>query len=81
LLEEKFYLNKFHISHVFKEITDFSVIEYVQQRRVIEAQKQLTYSQKKIIDICFDCGFNNIQHFHRVFKKITGVTPHKYRKL
>lgn len=81
MLEENFHLDRYHISHVFKDITDFSIIEYVQQRRVIEAQKMLKYSNKEIVDICFDCGFNNIQHFHRVFKKISGLTPNKYRKL
>ncbi len=80
LLEEKFHMDRFHISHVFKDITDFSIIEYVQQRRIIEAQKMLKDSKSEIVDICFDCGFNNIQHFYRVFKKISGITPDKYRK-
>lgn len=81
LLEENFFLDKFHISHIFKEVTGFSIIEYVQQRRVIEAQKMLKNTSQDIIDICFDCGFNNIQHFYRVFKKISSITPDKYRKL
>ena len=81
LLEEVFHMDRFHISHVFKDITDFSIIDYVQHRRVIEAQKMLRNSRSEIVDICFDCGFNSVQHFHRVFKKISGITPDKYRKL
>lgn len=80
LLEEEFHMNQFHIGHIFKEITDFSVIEYVQQRRIMESQKMLTETENEITGICFDCGFNTIQHFHRVFKKISGMTPDKYRK-
>lgn len=81
LLEKKFFTDKFHISHTFKEITSFSIMEYVQQRRIIEAQRMLKNSTNEIIDICFDCGFNNIQHFYRVFKKISGITPDKYRNI
>lgn len=81
LLEEKFFMDKFHISHIFKEVTDFSILEYVLHRRIIEAQKMLKSSGREIIEICYDCGFNNVQHFYRVFKKISGITPDKYRKL
>jgi len=81
LLEKKFFIDKYHISHTFKEITGFTVMEYVQQRRINEAQKMLIHSSNEIFDICLDCGFNNLQHFYRVFKKISGVTPDKYRKL
>jgi YesN/AraC family two-component response regulator len=81
LLKENFFLDKFYISHIFKEVTDFSIMEYVQQRRIIEAQKMLKDPQNEIIDICFDCGFNSIQNFHKVFKKISGMTPHKYRNI
>ena len=79
LLSEKYYMSKFYISRIFKEITGFSVMDYLQHRRIIEAQKMLRDSQKEIIDICFDCGFNNIQHFYLVFKKISKTTPYKYR--
>jgi len=79
-MQEVFNLSKFHISHIFKEITGFSVIEYIQYTRVIEAQKMLKES-KDIIDVCFSCGFTNIPHFYRVFKKISKVTPYKFKKL
>lgn len=82
LLSEEFYRDKYHLSHTFKEISGFSIMEYVQHRRIIEAQKMLRKDpDKKIIDTCFDCGFNNQQHFYRIFKKISGITPDKYRKL
>ncbi|HHW49780.1 MAG TPA: helix-turn-helix transcriptional regulator [Clostridiaceae bacterium] len=80
LLSKKFYLSKFYISRIFIEITGFSVFEYLQHRRIIEAQKMLKNSRKEIADICYDCGFNNIQYFYLVFKKMTRTAPYKYRK-
>lgn len=79
LLENNFYLNKYYISHIFKEITGFSVIEYIQHQRIINAQKMLNNTDREIANICYDCGFNNLQHFYRVFKKISGTTPKNYR--
>ncbi|MDF2962269.1 MAG: AraC family transcriptional regulator [Paenibacillus sp.] len=80
LLEKAFHLNRYYISHIFKEITRFSIVEYLQYRRILEAQSLLRKTNKPVADICFDCGFTNIQHFHSVFKKITKSTPHQYRK-
>lgn len=79
-LEKQFFLNKYYISHIFKDITGFSVMQYLQHRRVVEAQKLLKYTGKDINYICYDCGFKSIQDFYRVFKKVSGTTPFKYRK-
>ncbi len=80
-LAAQFFLSKFHLSHIFKEITGFSVVEYLQYRRIIEAQKLLENSSKSITEICYECGFNNIQHFCRVFKKLSHTTPRRYREM
>lgn len=79
-LEEKFNLSKYHICKLFKRITGFSFIQYLQQKKVIEVKKLLLDPDKDITQICFDCGFNSIQHFFRVFKQLTGTTPRRYRK-
>lgn len=79
-LQNAFNMSKFHISHLFKEVTGFTVSEYIQHRRVIEAQKMLRTTGLTVLDICLDCGFNNINHFHRVFKKIAKTTPYKYKR-
>lgn len=79
-LEKELSLNKYYLSHVFKEKTGLTIVEYVHYRRIAEAQKRLKDKEQKPIDICYSCGFNNMQHFYRVFRKITGLSPEKYRK-
>lgn len=80
LLEQQFFLSKYYISRIFKQISGFSVVEYIQYRRIIEAQKMLKSTDKGIVDICYDCGFNTIQQFYLTFKKISDTTPCRYRK-
>ncbi|MBQ7915175.1 MAG: helix-turn-helix domain-containing protein [Firmicutes bacterium] len=81
LLQEKTFISKYHIAHLFRHLTGFSVIEYTQYRRIIEAQKLLRDTSQTVTEICYACGFNSIQHFCRVFKKFSHTTPAKYRRL
>lgn len=75
-----FKINKYYLSHIFREQTGFSLFEYIQYRRIIEAQKMLKNPCSSIVEVCYDCGFTNIQHFYKVFKKITKLPPGKYKK-
>jgi len=36
--------------------------------------------EKTVAEICFDCGFNNVAYFNKVFKSITLKTPTQYKK-
>jgi AraC-like DNA-binding protein len=72
-------ISKYYISHLFKEETKFTIVEYLQYRRVIEAQKLLAHNVEPIIEVGMECGFQSLQHFYRVFKKIAKKSPLQYR--
>lgn len=76
-----FHLSKFYLGHIFKEITRMTVTDYLHFKRVAEAKRQLKHTDKPVLDVAMDCGFNNVQHFHRVFKKLTNQTPYQYKRL
>lgn len=78
-LAEEFYLNRSYICRLFRKTMGISVINYLQHKRILEAQQMLLNSSRSIIDISMECGFSNIQHFYRVFKKITTLTPAEYK--
>lgn len=80
-LEQEFFISKYYISHVFKQVTGFTIIEYLQSRRIIEVQKKLINTTRSAEVIATECGFKNIQHFYKTFKEITKVTPKKYRDM
>lgn len=75
-----FYISPYYLSRVFKEVTGFNLVEYLNLVRVREAQKLLQNSNAKIIDIAQMVGFGSVAHFGRVFKQITSLSPSSYRK-
>jgi AraC-like DNA-binding protein len=64
----------------FKTNMGLTVFEYLNQIRVEFGCKLLMDPDLGILEICLDSGFNNLSHFNKQFKKITGVTPTEYRK-
>ncbi len=65
----------------FRRRYGLSFIEYVHSIRINNAKKLLIQTKFYIDDICYESGFNNVSFFNRKFKKATGLTPSRYRKL
>jgi len=57
-----------------------TVFEYLNQIRIEFACKLLMDINLSILEVCMDSGFNNLSHFNKQFRKITGVPPTEYRK-
>jgi len=64
----------------FKKISNKTFTHFVNEHRIVHASKLLSEGNLNITDICYACGFNNISHFNRQFKEITGSSPSDYRK-
>ncbi len=64
----------------FKMNQGITIFEYLNKIKTEFACKLLMDPDLSIMDICFDSGFNNISHFNKQFKKVTGVPPSEYRK-
>ena len=73
-LANRFFVSKYHLSHLFKTCTNFTLNNYVANKKIIYAD-ELIYSGKSAIDACFAVGFNNYSNFYRTYKKILGRTP------
>ena len=76
--------NRFSMSttafcNYFKRKTGKTLICYINEIRISQACRLLISSEKNITEIAFECGFNNISNFNRIFKSITGKTPREYR--
>ena len=72
-------LSQSYFSYLFKSITEKTFVEYLNDLRIREAMQLLMYTGKRVIDICYETGFKNVNHFNRTFKKTVGVSPMQYR--
>lgn len=66
---------------VFKSAYGCRCTEYITSLRINKATKLLKSTKANISQIATECGFDDINYFSRVFKKLHGITPTEYRKL
>jgi len=64
----------------FKSRTRKTYIYFLNEIRLSNARKMLMDNEQDISQISIECGFQNLSHFHRIFKSQTGVTPLVYRR-
>lgn len=69
-----------YTSKYFRKLTGYGFLEYLNMLRISYAADQLHNTELRIIDVAYDCGFNNIRSFNRTFLKYTGWTPSDYRE-
>jgi transcriptional regulator GlxA family with amidase domain len=65
----------------FKAATGSSLIEYLQNLRVEEAKRLLESTELPMEDIGEQTGYSDTSFFRRLFKRLTGLTPSKYRQM
>lgn len=80
-VSEYFYISPNYLCRIFREVTGFTLIEYLNQIRIKQAQFLLRNDNKNISQVFEACGFGTMTHFERIFKRITGYSPLKYRKI
>jgi transcriptional regulator GlxA family with amidase domain len=79
-VSEKYDISHYYLSRLFKNITGFTFIEYLNGIRIKEAQRLLRETKLKVIVIAHQVGFENQSHFGRTFKEFTNQSPLQYRK-
>ncbi|SIN71279.1 AraC family transcriptional regulator [Halodesulfovibrio marinisediminis] len=69
-----------HFHHVFRGIIGEGVAEYQRRLKLQRAASALLYSNRQIINIALQAGYNSQEAFTRAFKRWCGYTPKYYRK-
>lgn len=77
---KKFMLSQSYFSYLFKSITSKTFTEYLNGLRISNALELLKKTDKRVLDICYEVGFNNVNHFNRMFRQQIGMSPLAYRK-
>jgi len=75
------HISKYYFCRKFKENIGMTVMEYILKTRIVMAKNMLLKEDISVTEISNKCGFSSLSYFSRIFKKETGVTPLKYRKI
>jgi AraC family transcriptional regulator, transcriptional activator of pobA len=67
------------LSEITKEAIGKTITEMLHDRLVLEAKRQLAFSQRTVKEICYELGFEDPAYFSRFFRNHTGSSPHHFR--
>ncbi|MDY3929657.1 MAG: AraC family transcriptional regulator [Clostridia bacterium] len=79
-LSKQFCISKNTISREFKHIMGVSFVEHINNLRINNAQKLILNSDQSITSIAYECGFETLVHFERVFKRQMQISPREYAR-
>ncbi len=72
-------LGRRRFTELFREVTGESWRRYVHRLRLEYAARLLVSTDRSVTAIAFECGFEELSHFHHSFKTAYGLTPLAYR--
>lgn len=78
-LASRFDLSPWHFQRLFKSIVGDSLGKYIRGRRLSKASELLLNTERTIIEIAIDVGFNSHESFTRSFKSYFEMTPKEFR--
>lgn len=73
-------LSTFYFQRIFNILCDFSLGEYIRNRRLTLAGNELSSTDARVIDIALKYGYDTPESFARAFSKFHGITPSQARK-
>ena len=79
-LADRFFVSKYYLCRIFKEITGFTVNEFINVTRVKYAASLLEREQWSITSVAEEVGYDSITYFERMFKQYLDMTPRQYKK-
>ena len=79
-LADQFFMSKAYLCRIFREVTNFTISEYINLYRIAASKEFLMDEEMSMTEIANRLGYDSLTYFERVFKKQMTVTPLKYRK-
>lgn len=69
-----------HISRLFKKYYGITAADFMNENKLNYCANLLMNTNLSVIDICYECGFQNLSWFYRKFREKYSVTPIEFRK-
>ena len=74
-------LSRRRFTQLFREVTGTSWLAYVRKLRIDHAKKLLESTDRTVLSVAFECGFEDLSTFYRAFKRETDESPNKWRTI
>ncbi|MEO7393852.1 MAG: helix-turn-helix domain-containing protein [Chitinophagaceae bacterium] len=79
-LSTRFSAGRRNFDRRFIKATGNTPVEYAQRVKIESAKKAIESSRKTISEVMYEVGYSDVKAFREVFRKITGMSPLKYKK-
>ena len=76
---DKYHVTKSYLSSLFKKETGGNLTDYIHSVRISHSLVLLNSTQMPIHIVAVNCGYNDINYFIKLFKRINGISPKQYR--
>ena len=80
-LAKQYYIQPRSLTKAFQQLTKQTIPQFILEKRLATAYELTTQSTLPVMEIAFRCGFNDVSHFIRSYKKRYGKTPGIMRKI
>ncbi|WP_162515342.1 AraC family transcriptional regulator [Paenibacillus pinistramenti] len=79
-LAELAHYSEYHFHRLFQFFTGMTVMCYIRSRRLVRAASLIRETDRKLLDIALECGFQSPETFSRNFRKAFGIMPSDLRR-
>ena len=69
-----------YLNEIVKKVTGFPAKHHIQQRVILEAKRKAAYAEMSMKEVAYKLGFDDIYHFSKYFKNISGVNFTQFKK-
>lgn len=73
-------MNEKYLCRFFKSFTGQTPIDYINRLRIDRACYEMTVNKMTVTNAAYECGFNELSYFSKIFKKYKGVSPGQYKQ-
>lgn len=75
------FASPYHFTRTFRSVTGLPPLQFLYALRLDVARTLLLHTRRKVIDICYDVGYNSVGTFTRRFTGCFGISPQQFREL
>jgi len=75
------FASRYHFNRTFRQVTGVPPAQFLYALRLERAKRLLMQTRRKVIDICYDVGYNSVGTFTRRFTDLLGISPQAFREL